>query len=263
MASRERVRHGPSEQAPAGSGLLTRVAYAWRALAREQRATALAALALWLTMFLPWYSRTAFVTVDKSPRSAAYSVSAFGAFSFVEAAVLLVSVAVLVLLFARAERRAFHLPGGDGAVIALAGAWVALLIFYRMLDKPGTQGIASGTTTWGVQWGIFIAFCAPIIDSQWTRSPHRSTSSPMACAQPATCPDRLDGARRLPRDPPQQAGARRGTGWCRQDRAREGARAGYLGRELVRLQCYEGLDEAKALYEWNYRKQLLRIQAGG
>src|SRR3954470_15831003 len=36
--------------------------------------------------------------------------------------------------------------------------------------------------------------------------------------------------------------------------------AEYLGRDLVRLQCYEGLDEAKALYEWNYRKQLLRIQ---
>jgi len=34
----------------------------------------------------------------------------------------------------------------------------------------------------------------------------------------------------------------------------------YLDRRLVRLQCYEGLDEAKALYEWNYRKQLLRIQ---
>jgi len=33
------------------------------------------------------------------------------------------------------------------------------------------------------------------------------------------------------------------------------------GRELIRLQCYEGLDEAKALYEWNYRKQLLSIQA--
>ena len=33
------------------------------------------------------------------------------------------------------------------------------------------------------------------------------------------------------------------------------------GRELIRLQCYEGLDEAKALYEWNYRKQLLHIQA--
>jgi MoxR-like ATPase len=41
------------------------------------------------------------------------------------------------------------------------------------------------------------------------------------------------------------------------------ALARYLGRSLVRLQCYEGLDEAKALYEWNYRKQLLRIQAQG
>ncbi len=38
------------------------------------------------------------------------------------------------------------------------------------------------------------------------------------------------------------------------------ALAKYLDRELVRLQCYEGLDEAKAMYEWNYRKQLLRIQ---
>src|SRR5438874_12094627 len=33
------------------------------------------------------------------------------------------------------------------------------------------------------------------------------------------------------------------------------------GARLIRLQCYEGLDEPKALYEWNYKKQLLRIQA--
>ena len=33
-----------------------------------------------------------------------------------------------------------------------------------------------------------------------------------------------------------------------------------LGAKLIRLQCYEGLDESKALYEWNYKKQLLRIQ---
>ncbi|NIR40572.1 MAG: MoxR family ATPase [Actinobacteria bacterium] len=37
--------------------------------------------------------------------------------------------------------------------------------------------------------------------------------------------------------------------------------AEFLGARLIRLQCYEGLDEAKALYEWNYKKQLLRIQA--
>ena len=40
------------------------------------------------------------------------------------------------------------------------------------------------------------------------------------------------------------------------------AAAKAFGRELVRLQCYEGLDESKALYEWNYQKQLLAIQMG-
>ncbi|MFH1103394.1 MAG: MoxR family ATPase [Actinomycetota bacterium] len=39
------------------------------------------------------------------------------------------------------------------------------------------------------------------------------------------------------------------------------ALAAATGRRLIRLQCYEGIDEAKALYEWNYRKQLLRLQA--
>src|SRR5271157_2419544 len=38
--------------------------------------------------------------------------------------------------------------------------------------------------------------------------------------------------------------------------------AAMLETELIRLQCYEGLDEAHALYEWNYQKQLLRLQAG-
>jgi MoxR-like ATPase len=38
--------------------------------------------------------------------------------------------------------------------------------------------------------------------------------------------------------------------------------AAATGAELVRLQCYEGIDEARALYEWNYRKQLLRLQTG-
>jgi len=39
------------------------------------------------------------------------------------------------------------------------------------------------------------------------------------------------------------------------------ALAAIYERRLIRLQCYEGLDESKALYEWNYKKQLLRIQA--
>ena len=44
------------------------------------------------------------------------------------------------------------------------------------------------------------------------------------------------------------------------DRAREGRRGDHR-RAAIRLQCYQGLDESKAIYEWNYKKQLLRIQA--
>ena len=42
-----------------------------------------------------------------------------------------------------------------------------------------------------------------------------------------------------------------------------GAMAGALNTELVRLQCYPGLDESKTLYEWNYQKQLLHVQMRG
>ena len=65
---------------------------------------------------------------------------------------------VLVLLWARAERKAFHLPGGDGTVIMGAGLWVMFLIFYRQLDKPNGRNEGLIQTSIGVEWGIFIAF---------------------------------------------------------------------------------------------------------
>ncbi|MEA2298546.1 MAG: hypothetical protein QOF77_1482 [Solirubrobacteraceae bacterium] len=146
--------------APSGPG--RRLRRAWDALASEQRLAALAGLALWASMFLPWYSKSVVESVGGSPRAAGYSLSAFGAFSFVEAAVLLVASSVLVLLFARAERRAFHLPGGDGSVILVAGVWTGLLVFYRMLDKPATTGNAQLTTVIGLQWGIFVAMAGAV-----------------------------------------------------------------------------------------------------
>jgi len=136
---------------------MTRLANAWRALEAEQRLAALAAIGLFVSMFLPWYSKTDTVVVAGSARATQTSLTAFGAFSFVEAAVLLVSGGVLVLLFKRAEEGSFHLPGGDGIVVMVAGGWTALLIFYRLLDKPGLQGNQRVTATVGVEWGIFIA----------------------------------------------------------------------------------------------------------
>jgi hypothetical protein len=136
---------------------MTRLTHAWRALEREQRRAALASLGLFVSMFLPWYSRTDTFVDHGVAKAAQTSSSAFQAFSFVEAAVLLVSAGVLALLFARVEQRPFQLPGGDGLIVMIAGGWAAVLIFVRLLDKPGLQGNQRITATVGVQWGIFIA----------------------------------------------------------------------------------------------------------
>jgi hypothetical protein len=103
-------------------------------------------------MFLPWYEPTTVARVGRGLESASYDLSAFGAFSWIEAAVLVVAVAVLVLCFTRGEQRSYHLPGGDGVIVAGGGIWVALLIFIRFLDKPDVRATAVGIT-----WGIFIA----------------------------------------------------------------------------------------------------------
>ncbi len=136
---------------------MTRLINAWRALGREQHTAALVSLGLFVSMLLPWYSKTETVVVHGAASSTEQSLSAFQAFSFVEAAVLLISAGVLAMLFARAEGRDFQLPGGDGTIVTIAGAWAAILIFYRLLDKPGLQGNAKISSTVGVQWGIFIA----------------------------------------------------------------------------------------------------------
>ena len=72
--------------------------------------------------------------------------------------ILLLAGAVLFLLAARAENRAFHLPGSDGAWIALAGFWATFLIVYRLLDRP--EDLVVGKL--GPRWGMFIALAATI-----------------------------------------------------------------------------------------------------
>jgi hypothetical protein len=125
------------------------------ALDGDQRFVAGAALALLVAMFLPWYEKS--VVVAGSRSFAKDSISAFGAVSFVEAAIFLVSAGVLVLVLARAEGGTFHLPGGDGTVIFAAGLWASALIFYRVFDRPDVSG--DGGTV-GIQWGFFVAFAA-------------------------------------------------------------------------------------------------------
>lgn len=68
-------------------------------------------------------------------------VSTFGPFSFVEAAMVLTGLGVLFLLRKRAEGREFHVPFGDGTIIAAAGGWSAILILIRLFDRPLGQAL--------------------------------------------------------------------------------------------------------------------------
>jgi hypothetical protein len=119
----------------------------------EQRLAALASLALLVTMFFPWYGLQSLNR--KTGAIYSHNISAFGDVSFVEAAIFLVAAGVTALLIARAEGREFHLPGGDGTVVAIAGAWAALLIFYRVFSRPSGDGYPVG-----IEWGFFLAFVA-------------------------------------------------------------------------------------------------------
>ncbi len=138
---------------------MSRLTGIWRELGREQRLAGGAALALFVTMLLPWYQQNAVVNEPRTAPLQSRNLNAFQVFSFVEAAVLLVAVAVLYLLYARAEGRKFHLPGGDGAVVSAAGTWTALLLILRLFDKPGINSHRIAANI-GVQWGIFFALAA-------------------------------------------------------------------------------------------------------
>ena len=94
---------------------MSRITRAFRLLNSEQKAAAAAAVLL--------------------------AVSTFGPFSFVELAELLLAAGVLALLFARAEGQSFHLPFGDGTIIATAGVWAGILIVARLFERSLGQNL--------------------------------------------------------------------------------------------------------------------------
>jgi hypothetical protein len=173
-----------------------------RALAPEMRGAGIAAAALAASLILPWYQKS---YVPPGTRTFVQdNLSAFGVFSFVEAAVLLVALGVLYLVWARANERAFHLPGGDGTVLMAAGGWACLLLFWRLFDKPNVK---DASATVGIQWGIFGAFVAAgalVAMGARVRAAHRpEPPNPVAEEDPWQAPPRRDRparANRRPRD---------------------------------------------------------------
>lgn len=159
-----------------------RLRSAWQTLYSEQRLAIAAAIGLLLSMLLPWYQQGGFVTrPGQAPTELSDSFNAFQTWGFVEASILLVALGVIALCAARADRRAFHLPGGDGIVLMAAGVWVMFLIFYRQLDRPSgnDSGVLRpiGSPSWGevgVDWGIFVAFLlgAVLVYAGWQMQAH-------------------------------------------------------------------------------------------
>jgi hypothetical protein len=142
-----------------------------RAVPPEQRMAAIAAGVLVLSMALPWYQKS-YVPEGKSA-FVTDSLSAFGVFTFVEAAILLVAAGVLFLIWARMEGKGFHLPGGDGFVISLAGGWAAALLVWRVFDRPGDE---AASVEVGIQWGFIVALgaaAALVVAGARVRAAHR------------------------------------------------------------------------------------------
>lgn len=139
------------------------VLHAWSNLSSAQQRTAAAAVVVLVSLGAPWYTKS--VTSFPGPRTSDSSLSAFGSFSFVEAAVLLVAAAVMALTWGRATERAFTLPFRDGTLVTAAAGWVGVLVVYRLFDHPANE-TASGaggsgiSTTIGLSWGIFASLAA-------------------------------------------------------------------------------------------------------
>jgi hypothetical protein len=157
-----------------------------RELPPELRNAGIAAAVLALSLFLPWYTQS-FVP-EGAREFVKRNVSAFGVFSFVEAAVLLVAAAVLFLIWARSEGKGFHLPGGDGAAIMLAGGWAVLLLVWRLFDKPNAP---NPSEDYGLQWGIAAALAAAValaVTGARVRAVHRPEPPNPAAEEPEPRP---------------------------------------------------------------------------
>lgn len=137
-----------------GNGI-RRTITAWRALDRDQRIAAVAAIALFASLFLPWFQVSG---IDVKGRPVSIDLDGFEAFTFVEASILVVAAGVIVLLFGRGEGRQFQLPGGDGTVIATGGGWVMVLLGIRYgFYKPTHVFVDTG-----ISLGIFVAAAAAV-----------------------------------------------------------------------------------------------------
>jgi hypothetical protein len=216
--------------------MIGRVRRAFGALAPGQRRVVLAAALVLGSMFLPWYSKSVNAITARGLDSDHESKVAILVPSFVEASIFLVAVAVLALMFARGEGKAFHLPFGDGIVVSAAGAWVGFLVFYRFIDQP-----AGGTTktiaySYDLSWGIFFGLVAAafLIYAGTRLRLAQVPEPPLPGEGPGEAPTVVDRRPAPPTTPMPMPGAKRSRAEREAQRAaREARRRGDTGETAV------------------------------
>jgi hypothetical protein len=117
-----------------------------RPLTANQRLAAVGGAVVVASLFLPWYG------VDLA---GGLVKTAAGTFGLIEAALLLTIGATACLILLCSRGYALPRPLDEGGLLVAAGAWAALLIAYRMLDRPEFE--LAGVTRVGLRYGIFIA----------------------------------------------------------------------------------------------------------
>jgi hypothetical protein len=117
-----------------------------RSLSAHERLAALGAVIVVASLFLPWYGVTLAGGLVKT---------AVGTFGLIEAALLLTFGSAVLLIVACSRGYSLPRPLNEGALLVAAGAWSALLIAYRIMDRPDFELAGAGRV--GLRYGIFIA----------------------------------------------------------------------------------------------------------
>ena len=132
----------------------------YRAMGRHRRLAIAAALALFVSPFLPWYGETVVTRGLTGPRSLHVGMTGWQALSGAQVVAVLVAVGVVVGLLARAR------PGrpsvaADGVAVAAAGALAAVLVLIKMIDHDGAVSTVARTTV-AIRWGMAVALVAGV-----------------------------------------------------------------------------------------------------
>jgi hypothetical protein len=123
-----------------------------RSLGADERLSALGVAIVAASLLLPWHGVTFAGGLVKTP---------LGEFGWVEVAIILTLGVAAYLVVRSARGDAFPRPLHIGTLISVSGAWTALLVAYRMIDRPDFDPL--GDPRVGLRYGIFIAFAGAAV----------------------------------------------------------------------------------------------------